>query len=65
PAWSCSECGKPAVCHYTEEDDGTLLCGECSEDPIIDECYLLPITNSPRSGICAYEGGWYDNPDDE
>lgn len=60
PAWTCSECGKPAVCHYNENDDGTVLCEECSEDPDLDDCYLLPITNSPRTGICAYEGGWYD-----
>lgn len=61
PAWSCSECVKPAVCHYSENDDDTVFCKECSEDPIIDECYLLPITNSPRTGICAFEDGWYDN----
>jgi len=65
PAWVCSECGKPAVCHYTEEDDDTVLCKECSEDPDLDECYLLPITNSPRTGICAYEGGWFDEEEDE
>lgn len=61
PAWSCNECGKPAVCHYTENDDETVLCAECSEDPNLDDCYLLPITNSPWTGICAYEGGWYDD----
>lgn len=60
PAWKCSECGKPATYHYNEEDDETVLCDECSENPDLDECYLLPITNSPRTGVCAYEGGWYD-----
>ena len=65
PTRTCSECGKPAICHYTENDDDTVLCKECSEDPDLDECYLLPITNSPRTGICAYEGGWYDEEGDE
>lgn len=25
----------------------------------------LPITNSPRTGICARESGWYDEKDEE
>jgi len=65
PAWKCSECGEPASWHYTEEEDDTVLCGECAENPDLDECYLLPITNSPRTGICAYEGGCFDDLEDE
>lgn len=60
PEFSCSECGKPAIYHYLENDDDTVLCLDCSSDEDLDECYLLPICNSPRTGMCAYEGGRYD-----
>ncbi len=56
----CDECKSPAAYHYTEWDDGKLLCIACSSDEDLDECYLLPITNSPRSGVCEYEGGRFD-----
>lgn len=59
PEFLCSECGKPAVYHYNECDE-ILLCEECSENEDVDECYLLPICNSPRTGLCGYEGGKYD-----
>jgi len=57
----CTECGKPASYHYIENDDFTVLCDDCSSDEDLDECYLLPICNSPRTGLCGYEGGKYDN----
>lgn len=60
PEIACSECGKPAIYHYLENDDDTVLCLDCSSDEDLDECYLLPICNSPRTGMCAYEGGSYD-----
>lgn len=60
PVFPCSECGRPAEYHYTEWDDGKVLCIECSSEEDVDDCYLLPICNSPRTGQCAYEGGRYD-----
>ncbi|MBN1166469.1 MAG: hypothetical protein JXA44_04980 [Methanospirillaceae archaeon] len=66
PEAQCTKCQNKAVYHYTEWDDETVLCRSCSSDEEIDECYLLPITNSPRSGICGYEGGRFDEePDSE
>ena len=60
PQLPCSECGSPAEYHYNEWDDGKVLCIGCSSDEDLDDCYLLPICNSPRTGLCAYEGGRYD-----
>ena len=66
PEAVCTECGKPAVWHYAEWDNEKLLCKTCASDEDLDECYLLPICNSPRSGVCGYEGSHYDiYPDDE
>lgn len=56
----CSECGKPAIYHYAEWDNEKVLCKTCASDDELDECYLLPICNSPRTGVCGYEGGKYD-----
>lgn len=60
PEHVCSECGKPAIFHYVESDDETYLCIDCGSEEELDECYLLPICNSPRTGQCAYEGGRFD-----
>ena len=58
PEFACSECGGPACYHDIENE--TVLCVDCSSDEDLEECYLLPICNSPRTGQCAYEGGKYD-----
>lgn len=57
PEFVC-DCGKPAVsicqeCIY--ESDNPLLCEECSDEHDHEDM-LLPVTNSPRMGDCAYEG---------
>lgn len=42
-AWICPECG--------------MLCTSCAaEHDCGDEEYLLPVVNSPRTGVCAYTG---------
>lgn len=56
----CSECGRPAIYHYAEWDKEKVLCKTCASDDELDECYLLPIYNSTRTGVCGYEGGKYD-----
>jgi len=61
PEFICSECGKPAVNHYVEWEEEKVLCDECSEGEMLEECYLLPICNSPRTGLCGFEGGIFDN----
>jgi hypothetical protein len=58
PEFACRECGKPAehICtQYMYETDNPFCCGECAEDHEHEE-FLLPVTNSPRMGSCAYDG---------
>ena len=63
PALTCSECGRPAEwVHSWEYDEETgealLYCEQHGEDTRDEQ---LPVTNSPRMGVCAYEGGNDDN----
>lgn len=58
--WTCDICKKhPAeyvdLEKYYEEGIG-LLCEECSEDPDNDSEFLSVVCNSPRMGVCGYEG---------
>jgi hypothetical protein len=64
PEFSCSSCGKPATlicneCMYEPEDP--FFCDKCGEEHEHEDM-LLPVTNSPRMGECAYEGdyGYFD-----
>jgi len=55
----CSECGKkPAVVICTEcmYDGGGFLCEDCKKTHECGEEMLLGICNSPRMGVCAYDG---------
>ena len=61
PVFSCRECGKPADYIDVEaayEGENPFYCNACLEEleEEIEECYLLPVTNSPRMGVCGYEG---------
>ena len=68
----CSICGKaPAtqicsVCMY--DDDESVFCDKCAEKhakKCEDFAYAsMPIVNSPRMGVCAYEGGTIDTERD-
>jgi hypothetical protein len=51
PEFDCVECGEKAVL-ICSNDDEEFLCISCAED---DE-YLLPLVNSPRTGVCGYAG---------
>ncbi|MDR1105917.1 MAG: hypothetical protein LBL44_06130 [Treponema sp.] len=58
PELTCCKCGKPAefictLCMY--ETDDLFYCGECAGSHEHED-YLLPVTNSPRMGSCAYDG---------
>lgn len=59
PVFQCSECGKtPAVAICTEcawEGKG-FLCEDCAKTHECGEEMQLPVCNSPRMGVCAYEG---------
>jgi hypothetical protein len=58
PEIVCVVCGKPAVrfCPWCDYDHA-MYCRECYDNhECPDKEYSLPITNSPRSCVCAYTG---------
>ncbi|MCX7804353.1 MAG: hypothetical protein N3A38_04090 [Planctomycetota bacterium] len=57
PEVKCSKCEAPAVelCPYCGAG-GLLLCEKCAGKHDCGEDMRLPILNSPRSGVCGYEG---------
>jgi len=59
PPVQLCECGRPAsaVCMDCSIDDGGLYCDEHAELHECGEDRLLPVVNSPRSGVCGYDGG--------
>ena len=58
--WKCAECGKPAELVFIEllydGDENPCLCESCAEEQDMDMDMALPVTNSPRMGVCAYTG---------
>lgn len=59
PEILCDECGKsPAVeiCTECQWDGGGWLCQDCLEDHECGGDMLLPVVNSPRTGVCGYAG---------
>ena len=68
----CSGCGKvPAtqICTVCAWDGGGVFCNKCAKKHA-KECEdfadyaSMPVVNSPRMGVCAYEGGTIDNERD-
>jgi ArsR family metal-binding transcriptional regulator len=64
PPSNCIKCGKQAtyICTFCTDEEGrpVLVCDECAqkehnEENEEEEHYLLPLANSPRSGVCGYE----------
>ncbi len=59
PELVCAECGKnPAefICTECAWDGVGLLCAKCAKTHACGMEMLLPVCNSPRMGVCAYEG---------
>ncbi len=59
PKILCDECGKaPAVqiCTECQWNEKGWLCQSCVDEHECDEEMLLPVVNSPRTGVCGYEG---------
>ena len=57
--WICSECGEKAatvVCTECLDEDSGFFCDDCKKDHDCDEEMLMRICNSPRFGVCGYEG---------
>jgi len=68
----CANCGKaPAtrICQFCIYGGPAWFCNKCAkkhakECEDFDECNALPVVNSPRMGVCGYEGGTIDNERD-
>ncbi|PKP59265.1 MAG: hypothetical protein CVT88_05890 [Candidatus Altiarchaeales archaeon HGW-Altiarchaeales-1] len=60
PEAKCCVCGKDAVnvCSQCIDEDfeNAFFCGEHGEEHECGEDMLLPVTNSPRMGMCGYTG---------
>ncbi len=59
PIIPCDECGEREavqICTACVWDGGGWLCEECVKKHPCEEEMLLPVCNSPRTGVCAYTG---------
>lgn len=65
PLSNCIKCGEQAtwICTYCydEKEREAVICDKCAakyhnEEESEEEHYLLPLANSPRAGVCGYEG---------
>jgi len=56
PVIPCGCCGKPATraCCCCTPDITAFVCDECAPQHECGEEMLLPVVNSPRTGMCAY-----------
>lgn len=59
PTLRCVECGSGStiqVCTVCRYETGGWLCAECAPKHECGEDMLLPLVNSPRTGVCGYTG---------
>jgi hypothetical protein len=61
PEFPCMDCGKPAVlicmeCVYEDGADGTLCQTHAKKHPHNNYGEPMPLVNSPRVGMCGYNG---------
>jgi len=58
PLIPCGQCSKPAtqVCAEHVYEDAGWLCDACAAEHECGEDMLMPIINSPRTGVCGYVG---------
>ena len=58
PAIPCSVCAKPAtqLCLQCTEEGAGVLCDACAGKHDCGEDMLVPLINSPRTGVCGYCG---------
>jgi hypothetical protein len=54
PVFKCEDCKKEA--EYIDPFEHMFYCMECSDEYESDEMILLPVSNSPRMGVCGYDG---------
>jgi hypothetical protein len=59
PEIPCDECGEALaaeICADCQWDGAGWLCESCAETHECGEDMLLPVVNSPRTGVCGYSG---------
>ncbi len=58
PQIPCDYCGAPAkkICSYCVFEGGGWVCNKCKRKHKCEEEAFLAVVNSPRTGMCAYEG---------
>jgi hypothetical protein len=58
PPILCDHCENPAttICAECIYDGQGWLCDDCVSEHGCDEEMFLPVVNSPRTGVCGYEG---------
>lgn len=59
PEFMCDECHQKkatVICTECMYEDRGFLCDDCAAEHACGEEVRLPVCNSPRMGICAYEG---------
>ncbi len=59
PAYPCDECedgSATVICVECEWDSGGFLCQKCADHHPCDSDCIMPISNSPRFGVCGYMG---------
>lgn len=58
PQIKCSYCDNLAtrICTECTYEDAGWICDDCAEDHKCGEDMMLPVVNSPRTGVCAYTG---------
>ncbi|MEP7108223.1 MAG: hypothetical protein ABI760_09570 [Ferruginibacter sp.] len=72
PVFLCETCRvKPAtkICSVCIYEDESAFCNDCAKKhakkcPDFNDYSSLPVVNSPRMGVCAYEGGRIDTKRD-
>ncbi len=55
PVYPCAICGKPAKWVDVSKYQNNLFCNKHTDETENDGM-LLPLVNSPRTGVCGYEG---------
>ena len=62
PDIRCNACGKPAtaICCICSDEGTGYVCDDCAKKHECGEDMLLPLVNSPRTGMCGYTGECYD-----
>lgn len=54
--WKCIKCCQPAELVDMSREERPCYCRACAKKSELDLDMALPITNSPRMGVCAYTG---------